>query len=195
VKKTQTNALVTLTATVRAAVKPAGTVSFDNGGAPLSGCTDVPLKPSGANGIASCKTSFAAASSPAELAATFTPAQSSNLRVSMSPTVAIVITPGPTKTVVRASPTNPTVGTPTTLTATVTPSKAGPAAPTGTVAFLEKDAVIGSCGAQPLTGAAATCTVTFATSGWHTVTAKYSGDGSFNASTSAGVIVSVRKPG
>jgi hypothetical protein len=153
------------------------------------------LKPSGANGIASCKTSLAAGSSPAEATATFTPAQSSNLRVSMSPTVTILVTPGPTKTVVHASPTNPVVGTPTTLTATVTASKVGPTAPTGTVAFLEKGAVIGSCGAQPLSGSTATCTVSFSTSGWHTVTAKYSGDANFNASTSAGVIVSVRASG
>lgn len=65
---------VTLDATVSAeGAEPAGTVTFEDGGSALPGCSDVPVT-HGSNYTASCQTSFLAEDSPERLSAAYTPA-------------------------------------------------------------------------------------------------------------------------
>ena len=69
-----TNETVTLTAAVDATPHiPDGTVTFDNQGSPISGCSGRPLVLTGSSYTATCHTSFAAASSPESLTASFAP--------------------------------------------------------------------------------------------------------------------------
>ena len=72
-----------------------------------------------------------------------------------------------------------------TLTATVSGS-GGP--PTGTVQFQNGSSTIAGCGSQALSGGQATCTTTFTTEGLQSLSATYSGDGTFETSSgTAGV--------
>jgi YVTN family beta-propeller protein len=71
-----------------------------------------------------------------------------------------------------------TYGAPVTLTATVATATG---TPTGTVAFSDGGNLLGT---SPLNGLTATLTVPFLPAGMHSITASYSGDNSFSASTS-----------
>ena len=71
-------------------------------------------------------------------------------------------------------------GQPVTFTATV--SAAGSVSPTGTVSFYDGSTLLGT--AQTLTGGAAALTLSSLGVGTHSITAAYSGDSNFNASTS-----------
>jgi hypothetical protein len=108
--------------------------------------------------------------------------------------VVTVVTVGtaPTTTVVNASSTNPVLGASVTLTATVA-QQTGTNIPTGTVAFKEGTTALGA--AQPLnaSGVAALTTSALAV-GPHSITAVYSGDANFAASTSSAVVVTVLAP-
>jgi Protein of unknown function (DUF4038)/Bacterial Ig-like domain (group 3) len=64
-----------------------------------------------------------------------------------------------------------------TYTATVSPAPDG-----GTVSFSDGGTVISTC-AAPLLSGQATCAITYATAGTHTVTAAYSGDSNFTSSS------------
>ena len=87
--------------------------------------------------------------------------------------------PANTTTTLTSTP-NPSIyNQSVTLTATVT-SAIG-----GTVAFKADGTVIAGCGAQPLSSGQATCVTTALTVGAHTLTAEYSGAGSYNAGKSA----------
>lgn len=55
---------------------------------------------------------------------------------------------------------------------------------TGTVSFSDNGAAMSGCGAVPLSGGQATCTVIYSTTGSHVIVATYSGDTNFLASTS-----------
>ena len=87
-----------------------------------------------------------------------------------------------TATTLSSSPSPSQAGQQVTYTATIAPAPDG-----GTVAFTDGGAAIAGCGAQLVdTGTgAATCQVTYPSAGSHTVTAAYSGDAAFAASTSA----------
>ncbi len=61
-----------------------------------------------------------------------------------------------------------------------------PAPDGGTVAFTDAGATIAGCGSVPVdTTGTATCRVTYSSVGTHTITAAYSGDATFAASTSS----------
>jgi hypothetical protein len=79
-----------------------------------------------------------------------------------------------------ASSYNATVGTSITLTAMVTSSSA-----TGTVTFT--DVTAGTLGSGALSGGVATLTISTLTAGPHTITAAYSGDDTYAASTSSSI--------
>jgi hypothetical protein len=67
--------------------------------------------------------------------------------------------------------------------------------PTGSVEFLDAGTPIGPCASQPLSGGAASCTVSYALAGAHQITAHYSGDANFNASSSpTGQVSAVTAP-
>jgi hypothetical protein len=185
-----TNQGVSLFAAVSSATgSPSGTVAFENGGAPIAGCSGVQVTPS--NLTATCQTSFGAVGSPQHLTAVFTPDAAStapgssgamNLPVAPDSSSVAVTIPA----IVRA-------GHPATYTAAVSPpaSRPGPILPSGSVEFLDAGKPIGSCVAQPVANGAATCTVTYKSTGRHSITAHYGGDGNFNGATSSAVAVRV----
>ena len=72
-----------------------------------------------------------------------------------------------------------------TFTATVTANPPGAGTPTGTVTFQDGGVNIAGCGKQALVAGIATCSDSFAGVGSHSITAIYSGDADFLASTSA----------
>jgi hypothetical protein len=192
--RTVTNQPVTLIATVTSIVTTStalwGTVTFEDGSAPIEGCADMAVTPSGQSATVACSTSFAA--STAHLTAVFSPTAGSILAGSASPGEAVVVGLDATATTLDVSPTV-NVGATTTYTATVTPppSRPGPLEPTGSVRFTDGGQPIASCAGQPLTNGAATCTVYYATAGAHSITARYVGDANFTGSSSPAESVSV----
>jgi hypothetical protein len=67
----------------------------------------------------------------------------------------------------------------------------GAPAPTGTVTFSDRGKPIGGCGSQKLTKLTATCSVTFWVSGRHPISARYGGDATYAAATSASSALNV----
>jgi len=61
----------------------------------------------------------------------------------------------------------------------------GAGAPTGTVDFLDGSTAIADCSARPVSGDRATCTVSNLAAGSHSLTARYSGNATYNGMTSA----------
>ena len=189
-----TNQPVTLIATVTSVVSTStalwGTVTFDDGGAPIEGCAEMAVTPSGQSATVACSASFAASS--ASLSAVFSPSAGSVLAGSVSPGETVVVGLDSTSTTLDVSP-KVDVGANTTYTATVSPppSRLGPVEPTGSVEFLDSGQPIASCTLQPLTNGGATCTVTYATSGAHSITARYLGDPNFTGSSSPAESVNV----
>jgi hypothetical protein len=101
----------------------------------------------------------------------------------------IQVLPGATTTTLSASPgTTVSAGTSVTLTATVAPA-AGSGTPTGTVTFHNGSTTLGT-GTLNSSGMA-TLATTALPIGSNTITAAYSGDSSFAASTSAGTAITV----
>ena len=186
-----TNETVNLTATVTSAIGapyPGGTLVFENGGATIATCGDVPVSPSAQSVTVQCSTAFAA--STAQLTAVFTPTEGSFLLGSESPTESVPVGPASSSTSLDAS--SPVgVGIRTIYTATVTTSStgSGTVAPSGAVEFLDAGQPIGSCSSQPLMDGAATCAVRYRVAGEHAITARYLGDANFVASSSATELV------
>ena len=191
-----TNQAVALTATVTptsGSSTPSGTVAFENNGAAIAGCTTQPVDSSGQ---ASCEPSFTAASSPESLTAVYTPGAGANFGPSTSSAQGLVVSPDGTGTGLSASNSSPQPDQNVTYTATVTPSDAGPAEPSGAVAFDDGGSPIAACSAQPLTAGSssstATCTVSYSSTGSHSITATYAGDSNFNGSASSAQSVVVQ---
>jgi adhesin/invasin len=195
-----TNQTVTMIATVTpTAGSPAGAITFENAGSPISGCGIVSVPP-GASGVAvtvTCQTFFAASNPPPQLTAVFSPSATSSVSGSTSGPVALTVSPDPTSTALAISNANPTVGTKVTYTTTVRPADLGFAIPSGAVQFLDGTKVIGSCAAQPLAAsgstASATCAISYGAAGGHTISARYLGDANFGGSTSPSGDVTVQK--
>ena len=177
--------LATVTSLADNLAVPAGTTSFENGLSPIPGCQALPTSGHGAGAVnVTCAASFAAASSPAQVTAVFTPAAGSLLSGSTSPSEDFPVAPDSTSTSVTSAST-PVIDRPVTYVAKVTSGHAGAVAPTGFVRFFDHGAPITSCGQQPLDGSAtAKCTVTYRASGVHAISASYSGDTNFGASDS-----------
>jgi hypothetical protein len=98
-----------------------------------------------------------------------------------------------------------TISTTTTLSSSMNPLTPGravtytarvlPPTATGTVAFKDAGTPIAGCATQAVSAASATCAVTgYAAAGSNTITATYSGDGSYLTSTSATLTQRVEKP-
>ncbi|MFE9771725.1 beta strand repeat-containing protein [Streptomyces sp. NPDC005931] len=169
---------VTFTATVAPDLPqlgtPTGTVtfSFGDGSAPVT----VPL----VGGVATVSHTYTdATGSPYTVTAAYS--GNSNFKPSTG-TDTQTVQPADTTTTVVSSPDPSVVGQPVTFTATVSPVAPGAGTPTGTVTFTFGD---GSAPQTvPLAGGTATVThaYTTTTGSPFTVTAAYSGDGSFTAS-------------
>lgn len=194
-----TNQAVTLVSTVTttAAAPPAGTVEFENGGTPISGCGAVQIPAgSAASSTVGCSAAFAAPSSPVRLTAIFNPAPGALMLGSASPPTALSIVKDTTSTTVTTADSTPNVDSPVTFTALVTPGDAGPLTPTGDVTFADAGRVIRSCSGQPVAGSStATCTVRYRTTGRHPITASYGGDDSFNGSSSPATAIRLQPLG
>jgi hypothetical protein len=158
----------TVTATAPGAGTPTGTVTFFDGATNIgSGAL--------AAGVATFATSTLTVGSHS-ITATYN--GDTNFTTSTSAPLTQTVNLNPSATALTSS-VNPTVfGQSTTFTATVT----GAGAPTGTVAFMDGATLLGT---SPLGGGVATFSTASLAVGTHSITAVYSGDSSFAASTSA----------
>ena len=173
---------VTITATVNVmapgAGAPTGTVTFLDDGATIPGCAAQAV--TGA-GVATCDDAFVAAG-----AETVTAVYSGDADFSSSTSAALTqtINPGATSTVVTSAVDPSVSGESVSYTATVSAVTPANGIPTGTATFMDGATTITGCLVQPLVGEVATCSVTYAGIGIHAITAIYSGDPNFTASTS-----------
>jgi len=179
---------VEYTATV-SPVPNSGTVAFTDGGTAISQCSAQPVNTS--TGEATCEVAYGGPGVHT-IAAEYSGSTDTSYQSSQSASKQIVAT-GSTSTTLAASSVSPTIGTPITLTATVSP-----APDSGTVAFIDEGAPLPQCEAQPvntITGEA-TCEVTYETPDAYVVTAEYSGstDTSYQSSQSASEEIVARAP-
>ena len=196
-----TNDEVTLISTVKSlsgGLPPAGTVSFENSGVPIAGCSTVPIPVQPTPSVdVTCQTSFGATGSPSQLSAVFTPPAGSLILGSSSPSQALSTDRATTVTMLSSvHPTAP-VGARVTFAARVVPSQPGSLTPTGTVVFADEGRTIGRCRSTLLAASSATasCTVSYRSPGAHAVSATYAGDSNFAPSTSGPATVAVRVRG
>jgi hypothetical protein len=171
---------VIYTATVSAAAAT-GTVSFDEAGTPITGCTAQPVS----SGTAMCTMTDLAAGGRWVTAVY---SGDSNYAASSSSGLTQTVSKKTTTTTVSSSLDPSTVGQAVTFTATVSAAVA-----TGTVAFKQAGVAIAGCAAQPASSGTATCTVADLAAGGYWITAVYSGDSSYGSSTSPGLTQTVKK--
>jgi FtsP/CotA-like multicopper oxidase with cupredoxin domain len=155
-----------------------GTVAFTDGGIAISGCAAQPIT----GGEATCTTSALGVGGHSITAvysgnATYAASTSHVVTQKVLQATSVSLTSAPNPSIIKTS---------VTFTATVTPGTA-----TGTVTLWDGTAVIGCCSLRPLTGGVATCTINTLPAGSHSITAVYSGDGTYASSTSNVVIQSV----
>ncbi len=102
-----------------------------------------------------------------------------------------------TTTDLTVSSSAPLVGQSVTYTAAVSPERHGEGSPPGAVEFLDNGQPIPSCSGQALsTGdevSTATCTLSYADAGGHSISTAYLGSGDFVGSSSASQVVTVKK--
>ena len=179
---------VTFTATITpVAPAPTGNVTFQDGGSNIAGCVNRAVVAR----VASCATAALAVGSHSVTAvyignATYAP--------STSGPVIQMVNIGTTSALLGSS-TNPSVsGQTVTYTATVTPVAPASGTRTGTVDFQDAGVDIPGCGAKAVAAAGiATCAIAYAGPGSHTITAVYSGDTNFTASTAPGLTQTVNR--
>ncbi len=129
------------------------------------------------------------------ITAVYAPDGASNFVASTSAGIREQVNKANTTTALSGSDSAITYGNPVTFTAVVTPAFAGSVLPTKTVTFYDRGAALGTA-TLDATGTATFTTTTLAANVAHSVTAKYNGDGNFNASpASAGVGVTVAQSG
>jgi hypothetical protein len=154
-------------------------VHFKNGTADIAGCASKAVS----NGIAVCKASFAASSPPHQLTATYLGSTVYNNSTSKARAVSVA---KDTTTAVLTTPAKAVhTGKSVTYSVTVKPTDSGPTRPTGKVTFTDHGIAIKSCPGQLRpsgTAAIASCTVTYAAPGSHTVKGSYGGDPNFTGS-------------
>jgi hypothetical protein len=196
-----TNDKVTLISTVTSlagGLPPAGTVSFENGGVSIAGCSTVQIPVQLTPSVdVTCQTSFGATSSPSQLSAVFTPAAGSLILGSSSPSQPLSTNRATTVTTLSSVHPTATVGAGVTFAVRVIPSQPGSRTPTGTVVFADEGRTIGRCRSTPLAASSSTalCTVSYSSPGAHTISAAYLGDSNFAPSTSGPATVAVRVRG
>jgi hypothetical protein len=156
----------------------AGTVSFTDNGSPLKGCQLMPLPAGSAphEPAVTCGETDDASTNHVIVAAYSGDAHDAPSQGSLSQTVGQI----PTQTSVASSPATTTYGQSVSFTATVAPT-ASSASPTGTVAFYDDEAALGSAPLSAANGApSATLTTSGLAAGDHDITAVYSGDAAFS---------------
>ena len=106
-------------------------------------------------------------------------------------TVNYTATQASTTTSLTSSPNPSVINQAVTYTATVSVNAPGTGTPTGNVAFYDGGIAIGPCGGstgRTLIGPTATCSVTYTSTGSHTVTARYLGTPSYAASPTSNTV-------
>jgi autotransporter-associated beta strand protein len=176
---------VTLTATVSPANSgtgtPTGSVEFFNG-------TDVLGTVNLASGVATLQ---ATSLSTGANAITAQYEGDNNFNGSLSPAVSVTLAAAATSsTTVTYTPSSPVYGSDVTLSASVAAVSPLTGTPTGTVEFYEGTTALGSA---TLSGGAASLAPMALPAGANAITAIYSGDSTFTASTSPAVTVTVAK--
>jgi hypothetical protein len=180
------NQSVTFTATVvssgPSSATPTGTVAFLDSTATL-GVASL------AGGTASLTTASLGVGSH-----TITVSYSGDVTFTASTSAAITQTVNTqnTSTTITSSLNPSTFGQTVTFTATVSASITGSGTPGGTITFLDGAATLGAVG---LTGGTASLSTSSLSAGNHTITASYSGDSNFGASTSAAITQTVNQSG
>jgi hypothetical protein len=195
-----TNQTVTLIATVTSSFSlapPAGSVSFEDAGAPIGGCVAAPVSTSNQSVQVTCQAVVSAATSPNVLTAIFTPNSGAGIAGSTSQPLSLPVGPASTSTTLDVS--NPTVfaGSTATYTATVASGQSGPVQPSGSVQFSDQGKPVASCSGQALVQSqgslSAQCKIRYRTSGRHTIAAHYSGDANFSGSASSSQAVKIQQ--
>jgi hypothetical protein len=177
VASASSGASVTFTATIMSSTSgtPTGTVTF------LDGTITLGTGTSNSSSVATFATSTLSVGTHSITAkysgsATFASSTSAALTETIT-----AVAPTATTTILVSSAGSASSGAPVTFTATITSSTSG--TPTGTVTFLDGTTTLGT---GTLSSAAiATFTTSILTVGTHSITAKYSGNATFAASTSA----------
>ena len=183
---------VTYTATVTANAPgsgtPTGTVDFRDAGVAIAGCAAQPVSVAG---TATCAFTYAG---PGSHTVDAVYSGDVNFNASTSAALTQAVNQDSTTTTLGSSAGPSVSGQVVTYTATVTADPPGSGTPTGTVDFRDAGVTIAGCGAQAVSVAGtATCTVTYAGPGSHTISGVYSGDGNFNPSTSPNLTQTVNK--
>ncbi|MBV9415679.1 MAG: Ig-like domain repeat protein, partial [Solirubrobacterales bacterium] len=181
-----TNQPVTLVGTVTAgpgSVGPSGTLAFLDGRTPISGCSGIPVSPTGQSVTVVCQTTFPA--SAAQLSAAFAPNPGAAVAGSSSPVDVLSVSRDSTVTSLWV-PQKIVAGESATFIAQVSPPavRPGPLEPTGTVEFFGGGKPIAGCLAQPIGPTGATCSITYVATGRRAITARYQGDANFDPSAS-----------
>ncbi len=179
----------TVTPTITGSTNPTGSVAFSyslGGAASVTICASSTVSTLGTITTATCTATL-----PAQGTYTITAAYSgdSNFKPAPGSVTQIVAGTGTTTAVVSA-PSPSSVNQPVTFTATITPSVLGATSPTGVVAFtyiLNGGSPVTLCASAVVSTVAkittATCTAPLPAVGGYTVTAAYSGDANFGASS------------
>lgn len=175
---------VTFTATVTQAsgsTIPSGTVTFTNGATTLGSAT------LDSSGKASISLSSLAVGGPYTITASYV---ASGSFTASSGTTNQTVNKATTTSTVSATP-NPSVyGQSVTFTATVSTVAPGVGNPSGTFSFFDGSTNLGS---GTITAGVATLTTSSLSTGAHSITVQYSGDGNFSGSTSSAITQTVDK--
>jgi hypothetical protein len=180
------NQPATLSATVSAAgtgAAPAGTVTFQNRGKPITGCTGETATASGQSATAQCTASFGAPE--AQLTAVFTAASGSGVQGSTSAAVTLAVAQDRPSVSLRVTR-RIQAGRRVTFTARLLlpAGRTGPLQPSGSVKFSDRGRTVSGCGSRRLSKLSATCSVTYTLPGSHAITATYAGDVNYVAAAS-----------
>ena len=165
-----------LTATIANAVNPTGTISFFDGSQLLGSVT--------VSSVAATFTAVVTQGAGHSYTAVYN--GDANNAVAQSQPVIVTGAKSPPALVVSFSTPSPVYGSPVTIIASLT----GGASPTGTVTFKDGSATLGS---GAISAGGASLIISTLTTGSHSITAVYAGDGSNGAATSAAVNLSVSK--
>lgn len=176
----QTATLIATVSSETNLAPPAGTVTFERSGSPISGCASVTTNPSGASATVTCTTTFPGSSS--KLSAEFAPKPGALVTGSNSTTVGFNVGRAATTATISV-PNRATLGRPVTLTANITPQPGtGGRPPSGNVVFLDAGKPIAHCDVA-LSQNRARCRATFARLGHQSISATYLGDKNYAGSS------------
>jgi len=169
-------------------VAPGGTVQFQSGVTPITGCTALPVN---ASQVATCTTAVLPVGGDS-ITAVYS--GDANFNNATSAALPYTITKASPTLTTASSPASPTVNSAVTFTATLT-GLFTPTPPTGTIAFADNLAPIGTCTAQGISASGpnyvATCILSNLAAGSHSISTDYIGDGNFNVANSAALPITI----